>query len=265
MLTANCTAAGMSAHVTGRGPSIIFLHSLLADRSSLEPMIPLLQNDFRLVLLDLPGFGASERCDPDLDSQSDRIAAAVQVLCPDEKPLLFGNGYGSFLALSTALRYPDLFRALCLAGCGAAFDDEGRKAFLFMASKTREAGLAAIVDVAMRRLFPPQLAQNAAGIVDECRTSFLKTDDGVFCAACGLLATLDLRQAARSLTVPLIASVGSLDEATPPIMAEELALLAPQGKFELIENCAHVPTLQAPTAVESLLRQLFALSASKIN
>lgn len=265
MLTANCTAAGMSAHVTGQGPSIVFLHSLLADRGSLEPMVPLLENDFRLVLFDLPGFGMSERCEAELEVLSDRIGAAVQALCPNEKPVLFGNGYGSFLALSTALRHPSIFRALCLAGCGATFNDEGRKAFLFMAARTREAGLAAIADVAMRRLFPPQLAQNARDIVDERRASFLKTDNDVFCGACMLLATLDLRQASRSLTIPLIACAGALDEATPPVMAEELASLTPRGRFELIEDCAHVPTLQAPTGVEALLRRLSALSTSETN
>lgn len=254
MLTANSRAGGLSTHVTGTGPSIVFLHSLLSDRASLEPMVPLLAGDFRLVLPDLPGFGGAPAVPGGLEGQADRIAEAVRAFCPGEAPLLFGNGYGSFLALATALRHPKAVRGLFLAGCGAAFSEEGRGAFRFMAAKAGEAGLEAIADTAMRRLFPPQMADKVPDQVAERRAAFVATDPDVFAAACGILATLDLRAAARGLAVPLFACAGALDEATPPVMAQELAGLVPQGAYALIADCAHVPTLQAPREVERLLR-----------
>lgn len=254
MLTANSHASGLSAHVTGAGPSIVFLHSLLSDRGSLEPLVPLLAPHFRLVILDLPGFGASPAVPGSIDAQADRIAEGIRAYCPDEVPLLFGNGYGSFVALATALRHPDLVRGLFLAGCGAAFSEPGRGAFRFMAGKAAEAGLAAIADAAMRRLFTPDMAEQVPDVVAERRRSFLATDPEVFKEACGRLATLDLRDAARGLKVPVFACAGELDEATPPAMAEELAELAPQGTYYLIPDCAHVPPLQAPEEVATRLR-----------
>ncbi|MFG1280571.1 alpha/beta fold hydrolase [Xanthobacter autotrophicus] len=254
MLSANSRAGGLTAHVTGTGPSIVFLHSLLSDRGSLEPMVALLADDFRLVLLDLPGFGGSPRCPGGLDGLADRIADAVRAFCPGETPLLFGNGYGSFVALATALRHPETVGSLFLAGCGAAFTEEGRGAFRFMASKAEEAGLQAIADTAMRRLFPDHMAGAVPEILAERRAAFIATDPEVFKEACGLLATLDLRAAAQDLAVPLFTCAGAYDEATPPAMAEALAALAPDGTFQLIEDCAHAPTLQAPRVVARLLR-----------
>ncbi|MEP9352245.1 alpha/beta fold hydrolase [Xanthobacter sp. KR7-65] len=261
MRTANSRAGGLTAHVTGNGPSIVFLHSLLSDRGSLEPVVRLLADDFRLVLLDLPGFGGSPRVGGGLDGQADAVAEAVRVLCPQERPILFGNGYGSFLALSTALRHPGLTRGLFLAGCGAAFTEQGQGAFRFMAAKAQESGLEAIAETAMRRLFPPEMAAKVPDIVAERRASFVATDLETFREACGLLASLDLRQRTRDLDVPVFACAGSLDEATPPAMAEELARLAPQGTFHEIAACAHVPTLQAPQEVATQLRR-FALAAT---
>lgn len=254
MLTANSHASGLSAHVTGAGPSIVLLHSLLSDRGSLEPLVPLLAGDFRLVILDLPGFGGSPVVTGPLEAQADCIAEGIRACCPDEVPLLFGNGYGSFVALATALRHPDLVRGLFLAGCGAAFSEPGRGAFRFMAAKASEAGLTAIADAAMRRLFTPEMAEKVPDVVAERRRSFLATDPGVFTQACGALAVLDLKDAVRSLKVPVFACAGELDEATPPAMAQELAELAPQGTFHLIRDCAHVPPLQAPDEVALCLR-----------
>jgi 3-oxoadipate enol-lactonase len=258
MLTANSRAAGLTAHVTGTGPSIVFLHSLLSDRGSLEPVVPLLSGDFRLVLLDLPGFGGSPRAPGGLDGQADAIAKAVTEACPGEAPILVGNGYGAFLALATALRHPQLSGGLFLAGCGAAFSEPGRGAFRFMAGKAEESGLEAIAQTAMLRLFPPAMAARVPQIVAERRASFLATDPQVFGEACGILASLDLRQEARRLPVRLFACVGALDEATPPAMARELADLVPDGTFYEIADCAHVPTLQAPDTVVDLLRRFAA-------
>lgn len=249
MLTANTSAAGLSAHVTGTGPSIVFLHSLLSDRGSLEPMVPLLSDRFRLVLLDLPGFGGSPRVEGGLDGQADAVAAAVAAACPGETPILFGNGYGSFLALATALRHPHLSSGLFLAGCGAGFTEEGRGAFRFMAAKARADGLEAIAQTAMLRLFPPAMAARVPQTLAERRAAFVATDPEVFGVACGILASLDLREAARGLAVPVFACAGTLDAATPPAMAQELADLVPRGTFHEIADCAHVPTLQAPAEV----------------
>jgi len=254
MLTANSCAGGLSAYVTGGGPSIVMLHSLLSDRGSLEPLVPLLDGDFRLVLIDLPGFGSSPYREDDLGAQGERIAAAVRGFCGDETPILFGNGYGSFLALTVALRDPTAARGLLLAGCGASFSEEGRDAFRSMAAKAGEGGLSEIAEIAMRRLFPPDMAAKVPDIVSERRRSFLDMNGAVFREACHQLASLDLREEVRGLTVPVLACAGDLDEATPAAMAEELASLAPEGSFHLIPDCAHVPTLQAPRAVAALLR-----------
>jgi 3-oxoadipate enol-lactonase len=253
MLDANFRAGEIAAHVTGSGPSIVFLHSLLSDRGSLEPILPMLRDDYRLVLFDLPGFGGSGACSGGLIPLVDRIADGIRIACGNEAPLLFGNGYGAFLALALAARHRDAVSGLFLAGCGAVFSEQGREAFRIMSSKAKQGGLSAISDIAMRRLFTPEMATRFPDVVAERRASFIATNPEIFAAACEILATLDLRAEASKLTVPLLACAGSLDEATPPLMAEELAALAPNGSCSIIHDCAHVPTLQAPEKVAQTL------------
>ena len=167
---------------------------------------------------------------------------------------MFGNGYGSFVALVLALRRPDLVRRLVLAGTGAAFSDPARTAFRGMAEAAGERGLTAIADVAMRRLFSAEFQERNPAVLAERRARFIETRLGVFRGACEALAGLDLRDAVRGLEIPALVMVGEQDEATPPAMARELASLLPDARLLELPGCAHVPQLQAPDTVFEAMR-----------
>src|ERR1044072_8823342 len=91
------------------------------------------------------------------------------------------------------IRHPNIATRLILADCGAAFSEPGREAFRTMAAASAATGLAAITDVAMRRLFAPEFQAAHPDLMRDRREAFLKTDPGVFRAACEALAALDLR------------------------------------------------------------------------
>ncbi|MGF9760192.1 alpha/beta fold hydrolase [Microvirga sp. 0TCS3.31] len=252
----------VAAQISGHGPSLVLLHSLLADRTSFDAVVPQLAQSFRVIALDLPGFGESDAIDGDLNVWGGHLAEAVRALCPNEHPVLVGNGFGSFLAVAIGITEPNLASHIVLAGCGAAFSDQGREAFRIMARKTEEAGLEAIADIAMRRLYPPAMAAENPDAVAVRRERFLKTDSKVFRQACGMLAGLDLRDKVQELDIPVLASVGEWDEATPPAMAQELSNLVPNGRFELITECAHVPPLQAPEKFCAMVQEFTAAKAA---
>jgi len=236
----------VSAHVLGQGRTIVLLHSLLADRSSFEPLSQLLAKTHRVVMLDLPGFGGSHPVAGGLEAVADRVAAAIAALQLDEPPIVLGNGYGGFVALLTAIRHPKIARKLVLADCGAAFPEPGRQAFRGMSAAASAKGLAAIADVAMRRLFSPEFQADHPELIAQRRERFIAVHPETFHAACAALATLDLREQAAGVKVPVLVLVGEQDEATPPAMARELASLLPDARFQVLAGCAHVPQLQAP-------------------
>jgi 3-oxoadipate enol-lactonase len=159
---------------------------------------------------------------------------------------VLGNGYGGFVALQMAIRHPGIAAKFILADCGAAFDEPGREAFRSMAAASKAKGLAAITDVAMRRLFAPEFQAAHPDLMADRREAFLKTDPEVFRDACAALAELDLRPQLSNVKVPVLVLVGEHDEATPPPMSCELAAGLPQAHLEIIPGCAHVPQLQSP-------------------
>jgi len=176
------------------------------------------------------------------------MAEAVKDASGGQAPLVLGNGYGGFVALQMAIRHPGIATKLVLADCGAAFSEAGREAFRNMAAAAGAKGLAAITDVAMRRLFAPEFQAQHPDLMRGRREAFLRTDPDVFRAACEALANLDLRGEVGKVKVPVLVLVGEHDEATPPPMSHELADLLPQARLKIIAGCAHVPQLQAPQA-----------------
>lgn len=238
---------------SGEGPPLVLLHSLLADASSFDRVVPALARDFRLLVPDLPGFGGSAPAPGGLEAVADRVAQGVREAAGGRPVFALGNGYGGFVLLLCALRHPGLFDRLVFADCGACFSEPGRAAFRTMARVAGEKGLSAIADTAMRRLFAPAFQAAHPELMAERRAAFLRTDPDVFQAACAALAGLDLRDRLSALLVPALVLVGEHDEATPPAMARELADGLPDARFVMLPDCAHVPQLQAPeTFVEEV-------------
>lgn len=236
----------VTARVLGAGRPIVLAHSLLADRTSFEPLAALLAPTHRVIMLDLPGFGGSHPVTGGLEAVADRTADAIRGLHLEEPPIVLGNGYGGFVALLTAVRHPALAARLVLADCGAAFSEPGRQAFRNMSAAAAAKGLAAISEVAMRRLFAPAFQAAHPELIEQRRARFVAVHPETFHAACAALAGLDLREQARSLQLPVLVLVGEQDEATPPEMARELASLLPDARFVVLPGCAHVPQLQEP-------------------
>jgi 3-oxoadipate enol-lactonase len=238
----------VNAAQSGEGPPLFLLHSLLSDRASFDAIVPRLSQSFRVIVPELPGFGGSAAVSGGLAAVADRMAAAVKDAAGGEDAIVLGNGYGGFVALQMAIRHPALATKFILADCGAAFSEPGRQAFRNMAAASEAKGLAAITEVAMRRLFAPEFQAQHPDLMADRREAFLKTDAGVFRAACAALAELDLRPELGKVTVPVLVLVGEHDEATPPPMSHELAAGLPNARLKIIAGCAHVPQLQSPQA-----------------
>jgi 3-oxoadipate enol-lactonase len=237
----------VNAALSGEGPTLFLFHSLLSDRASFDRIAPELSRSHRVIVPELPGFGGSKAVSGGLAAVADRMAEVLGE-AGGRDAIVLGNGYGGFVALQMAIRHPSVAGKFIFADCGAAFSEPGREAFRTMASVSKAKGLAAITDVAMRRLFAPEFQAAHPDLMQDRREAFLKTDPEVLQAACAQLAELDLRPELAKVKAPVLVLVGEHDEATPPPMSHELAALLPNARLKILSGCAHVPQLQAPQA-----------------
>src|SRR4051794_24130077 len=88
----------VNAAVSGKGPPLFLFHSLLSDRASFDAIAPHLSRAFRVIVPELPGFGASQAVSGGLAAVADRMAEMVRDAADGEDAVVLGNGYGGFVA-----------------------------------------------------------------------------------------------------------------------------------------------------------------------
>jgi 3-oxoadipate enol-lactonase len=130
-----------------------------------------------------------------------------------------------------------------------------------MAAAVEKGGMSAIVDTAVKRIFSPGHLDKHPEVVDERREVLLQSDPLHFAAACRALAMVDLRPLLPRISNPALVVVGTLDSATPPELARELAAGIPGAKLREIPDCGHCPPLQEPEKFLASIRDFLDLPA----
>lgn len=232
----------------GSGKPLILLHSLLADRTVFNAVLPVLARDRHVILPDLPGFGGSSFAGSTIDDIADRLAGLFDALELGTQADVLGNGLGAFVASTLAIRHGDRFDRLVLAGTGIGFSEEGRATFRAMAERVRGLGMEGVVDIAMKRLFPETFRAANPDILAERRVGLVKSHPDVFAQACEALAGFDLGVNIGRIANPTLVVVGELDAATPPAMAQELAAAIPGAMLIELPGIGHAPMAQDPEA-----------------
>jgi 3-oxoadipate enol-lactonase len=182
----------LDVEIVGKGRDLVLLHSLLSDRSSYEPLAARIGGERRLILVSLPGFGASPRAGPGIGDYAKAVAGLFDDLALPPETDVLGNGLGGFVALALASRHGARFERIVLVGSAIAFPEGGRATFRALAAKVEKDGMGAVADAAMRRMFPEAFIAANPEVVAGRAAVFRRIDPAVFASACRMLAALDL-------------------------------------------------------------------------
>jgi len=103
----------------GEGLPLVFLHGFLSNKSCWDPVISLLQQDYRCIALDLLGFGASSKPQIRYDVPT-MVAFVVEFLrvMAIDRAFLIGHSFGAWVGAAIALDTLDQPNPLEIAGLG---------------------------------------------------------------------------------------------------------------------------------------------------
>ncbi|MFT3897242.1 MAG: alpha/beta hydrolase [Thermomonas sp.] len=136
-------AAGLSLHVVqaagfrwvvaerdadaANAPVVVMIHGFTGSKENWYPLARELHGRYRLLIPDLPGWGASERklgVDYGFAAQAERVAAFIRAVSPNKPVVLLGHSMGGGIAALVAARHPDLVaRVALLDAAGVRFAD----------------------------------------------------------------------------------------------------------------------------------------------
>jgi pimeloyl-ACP methyl ester carboxylesterase len=238
----------------GVGANLLLIHSLLTEMTVFDLILPKLSG--RITRINLPGFGASSPLVLNtVGEHADHVERVMDALELPRDTAVFGNGFGAFVALELAIRHGARFGQLIVADTLAAFPEAARAPFRAMAERVRAGGMAAVLDTAIARMFPPAFAARHPEVIAARQAALAAVDPHCFARACLALAALDLTRDAPKIRNPALVLCGALDQTTPPSGAQALSELIPGARYEEITDAGHCPMLEQPAALTEKMQR----------
>jgi len=120
------SVGGVDTHFLeeGEGETLVLIHgggSGADAEGNWKGCIPAYAENFRVVAVDMPGFGRSAKPDPESFSygqtnRNNHMIAFIEAIAGGKPVLLIGNSMGGATALGVTIQRPDLIRKLVLMG-----------------------------------------------------------------------------------------------------------------------------------------------------
>ena len=260
---------GHLVHVeqAGAGDPILLIHGFGESTYTWRKIIPELAASYRVIALDLYGFGYTERPkDRESYTREGQALLILDVLdaLKIDRAHFVGHSYGGALTLYIAARYPERVRSMVLVDSAAPTYPQDRrsplarsKALDGLVARTfslRPGSLGRALRVALWNdsLVTPELVSN---YLDRLRI------EGATDAFYGLTApsrpdgvTVDL----GTIEVPAFVVWGAEDRIIPVADGKEAARRLPLAEFAAIEKCGHMPMEDQPEELLTLVKAFLA-------
>jgi 3-oxoadipate enol-lactonase len=241
----------------GHGIPAVFLHGFPFDHTIWEPLIPLLQEEARMILPDLRGFGRSPVTE---GIYSMRLLAEDIVHLMDrleiEKAVVVGHSMGGYASLAFAQAYPGRLLGLGLVATHSAADTpERRQSRQKLAESVMHKGARVVASNMVNTLTPKK------ELLEPINELILRAHPtGISGALRGMAERHDLTGELSNISVPAVVIVGKADQLLPHDHVETMAQMLPKGWLVEIPDAGHMLTMEDPQSVAAELKQLFKIA-----
>lgn len=255
----------LSFEAIGKGPTLIFLHGWGMHHAVFQPLVEVLADQYRCVLVDLPGHGTSAAFTDmaDIDLLTDYVAERLADIL-SQPVYLLGWSLGALLAQNMAVRLAPKIRKLILFTATPSFVERADWPAAVPAtlleqfniqlhnnfSRTLDRFLALQFMHAEEQKTHLRLARELAGLQPSPQPDSLD-------AGLTLLLQTDLRSRLVGITCPTLIINGEHDSLVPTPAALSLAQAIPRAQALIVRGAGHAPFLShLPLCVQNIERFL---------
>jgi pimeloyl-ACP methyl ester carboxylesterase len=243
----------------GAAEAVLLVHGYGASVASYKPVIPALAKHFRVLAVDLPGFGKSDRRAGDYspDALADVLA---QVL--DRKGVkrahVIGHSWGSSVVLAFARRHPDRLAKLVVIS-GWVYDEQ-------LLPLMRWARLPGLGEALYGTFYTPEAVSESLylnfrdpslvtqEVVEEVQRS--REKEGAVAAALAAARGMrfaELESSYRKIEATALVLWGRDDRVARLPFGERLARELPHARMVVLPQCGHIPMWECRGETEAAL------------
>jgi pimeloyl-ACP methyl ester carboxylesterase len=254
MLTLRLKDYNLAYERRGLGTPLILIHGYPLDQSIWQPLVPLLENRFDLIMPDLRGFGQSLPAGPAIhlaDMAGDLITLMDHLQI--QKALVAGHSMGGYVSLAFGRHYVSRLLGMGLIATQAGADTpEKRIARNQLADRVETNGVGEVADSM------PALLTGDEHIQIALKDLILRQrPQGVAGALRAMAERPDSMDVLSSLEVPVVIIHGLADGIMPVDRAREMCAAVKNGSLVEISGVGHMPMMEAPQAVAEALEAFY--------
>jgi len=257
MATKMVNGTELSYEETGKGMPVVLLHGFPLDLRVWEAQVAALADRWRVIAVDMRGFGKS-RSDAPFTIES--LGDDVHALLGEIKALpcvLGGLSMGGYVALGYAKKYPADLKGLMLIDTRAEADTpEGKAARGKMIEAARSGGSKVVAEQMMAKMVAggaekgrPEVVKKLKGIMEACPPRTIEN------ALVAMREREDYTSSLASIGVPTLIVVGEQDAITPPEMAERMNREIRNSMLAKIKGAGHMAIMEQPEQVNAAMRK----------
>ncbi|MHB8886889.1 MAG: 3-oxoadipate enol-lactonase [Methylovirgula sp.] len=238
--------AAFDVSVEGKdgAPVLVLAHSLGTNQHLFDRLMPELLRYFRVVRYDARGQGAS-RVSPGPYSiaQLGQDALAILDALQLEKVDWLGVSQGGCVGLWLLAHAPERIGRAVLANVGAQIGSS--EMWNERIRNVQQKGLDSVAPTVLESWFTKSFREQHPEEVEHFWEMLLKTPAEGYAGVCAALRDMDLREAMRSITNPVLVIVGRHDPITPPGVGALVASAISSAKLVTLET-AHLSCVEDP-------------------
>lgn len=236
----------------GSRPVLVMINSLGTDFRIWLPLLDELTEDWSILLHDKRGHGLSDvgKAPYGIEDHARDVIGLMEHL-RIERAVICGVSVGGLIAQMICKLRPDLVEKLVL--CDTAAKVGTQDGWNARIATVAEKGIEAIADGIMKVWFTSDFHRDRASELNGYRNMLVRQSAAGYSGTCAALRDADLTADAPRIRVPTLVVVGDQDGSTPPDLVRATADLIPGARFEIIENCGHIPCVEQPEQLANLL------------
>lgn len=247
---------GVHCRVQGEGPDLILLHGWGVSSVVWTPILEQLSAHFRVHLIDLPGFGASEGlANYSLDAMVESILQVVP-----EQSIWCGWSLGGLIACHASYLYPNKVAKLIQVCTSPKFvGDQAWPGVDSAVFENFKLGLTKNTDKILGRFISIQAMGCDSARHDILRLKKLlagtpQASLPALSAGLDLLNESDLRREFSQISIPCLSIFGQFDSLVPSETSAEMQQLLPDSMQKVFVNSSHAPFIsEAEQFVDSIV------------
>ena len=237
----------------GKGTPLVLLHGYPLDHRLWDEVVPLLEDQFDLIIPDLRGFGDSSTVDSfyTMEDYASDIAGLLDSL-GIQKTAIAGHSMGGYVALAFARLFPERVTGLALVSSQVLADTPAKREDRFKtAAEVADKGPASVVES-----MTPKFS-NDARMQEFARSSMELQQPGAYIGALKAMGErVDSTPLLESIQYPVVIIHGDSDNLIPIDRAREVKAALPYAYLVEISGAGHMPMMEAKEQTAEALKHL---------